>query len=45
MRARGRAGRRCIRWREVIAAGGRGAVGLWLVLLGGYVLVPFGLAG
>ncbi|WP_413870143.1 hypothetical protein [Albidovulum sp.] len=32
------------RWREVIAAGFAGAAGLWIASLGGYVLVPFGLA-
>jgi hypothetical protein len=29
-------------WREVIAAGGLGLFGLWLVVLGGYLLVPLG---
>jgi hypothetical protein len=32
------------RWREVIAAGLAGAAGLWIASLGGYVLMPFGLA-
>jgi hypothetical protein len=32
------------RWREVIAAGGAGLVGMWLALLGGYVLFPLGVA-
>lgn len=32
------------RWREVIVAGGVAALGLWLVWLGGYLLVPLGLA-
>jgi hypothetical protein len=32
------------RWREVIAAGVVGAAGLWLALLGGYVLLPLGIA-
>lgn len=31
------------RWREVIAAAGFGAFGLWLIWLGGYVLFPAGL--
>jgi hypothetical protein len=31
------------RWREVIAAGMVAAFGLWLVWLGGYVLLPLGL--
>lgn len=30
------------RWREVIAAGALGLFGLWLVALGGYLLVPLG---
>ncbi len=30
------------RWREVIAAGGVALAGLWLMLLGGYLLVPLG---
>ncbi|MGB3279647.1 MAG: hypothetical protein WBA92_10690 [Pseudorhodobacter sp.] len=30
------------RWREVFAAAGLAAVGLWLVRLGGFVLVPLG---
>jgi hypothetical protein len=30
------------RWREVIAAGLVAALGLWLVMLGGYLLVPLG---
>jgi hypothetical protein len=29
-------------WREVIAAGGLALVGLWLIGLGGYLLVPLG---
>jgi hypothetical protein len=29
-------------WRETVAAGGFVAAGLWLIWLGGYVLVPFG---
>jgi hypothetical protein len=32
------------RWREMIAAGAVGACGLWLVWLGGYLLLPVGLA-
>ena len=32
------------RWREVIAAGLAGAAGLWLMWLGGYLLVPAGAA-
>lgn len=32
------------RWREVIAAGAVAAAGLWLLSLGGYVLVPAGAA-
>lgn len=31
------------RWREVIAAGVVALVGLWLMLLGGYLLFPLGL--
>jgi hypothetical protein len=31
-------------WREVIAATGAGAAGLWLMALGGWLLVPVGLA-
>jgi hypothetical protein len=31
-------------WREVIVAGGIGGIGLWLVWLGGYLLLPLGLA-
>jgi hypothetical protein len=30
------------RWREVLAAAGLAAVGLWLAALGGYILVPLG---
>ncbi len=30
------------RWREVIAAGGLGATGLWLIWLGGFLLGPVG---
>jgi hypothetical protein len=30
------------RWREVIAAGVLGLFGLWLIALGGYLLVPLG---
>ena len=30
------------RWREVIAAGVLGLVGLWIVWMGGYLLVPVG---
>ena len=30
------------RWREVIAAGGLGAFGLWLIWLGGFLLGPIG---
>ena len=30
------------RWREVIAAGGLGAFGLWLIWLGGFLLGPLG---
>ena len=32
-----------IRWREVIAAGVVGLAGVWLIWLGGYLLVPLGL--
>ncbi len=32
------------RWREVIAAAGVGLVGLWVIWLGGYLLVPVGAA-
>jgi hypothetical protein len=32
------------RWREVIAAGGVAAIGVWLIWLGGYLLMPLGLA-
>lgn len=32
------------RWRELIAAGAVGVTGLWLVWLGGYLLVPVGIA-
>lgn len=32
------------RWREVIAAGAVAAAGLWLLSLGGYVLIPAGAA-
>jgi hypothetical protein len=32
------------RWREMIAAVAVGALGLWLIWLGGYVLLPVGLA-
>lgn len=31
------------RWREVIAAAATGGFGLWLIALGGYVLLPAGL--
>ncbi|MGQ0566073.1 MAG: hypothetical protein ACT4OK_13525 [Gemmobacter sp.] len=32
------------RWREVIAAGGVALAGVWVAWLGGYLLVPLGLA-
>ena len=33
-----------LRWREICAAGGLGLAGLWLVVLGGWILVPIGVA-
>lgn len=35
--------RAAYRWREVLAAGGVGLIGLWLIWLGGYLLLPVGI--
>ncbi len=41
---RAEAAQAAYRWREVIAAGAVGLIGLWLIWLGGYLLLPVGIA-